>query len=295
MCPWKDLTEEGVSAYLNKKVGFSCALTIQPGGVVFVPPGWHMWRQNGGSGGQSDCKDLVCFEAHCLPRACATRAGMENMRAYVNLMQQSKDTPKDLMVELNFAKGCCDTLLTNLGQLPAAAIHSVSEPAAAAAAATAAPAREAASASPCRSPPPHMLGSIAPLAKRPRTGAAGSDKSEEEECLDDDVTSDDGFFNLDDTGEPAGAAAPAAETSIELQPAKAAEEKEGKDPETSMEQQPAAEAAETPAAAEPEAAAVEAPSDQPEAPAAPAPPNRMQLFFWQQACNTVVCARCRVL
>ena len=293
MCPWKDLTEEGVSAYLNKKVGFSCALTIQPGGVVCVPPGWHMWRQNGGSGGQSDCKDLVCFEAHCLPRACATRAGMENMRAYVNLMQQSKDTPKDLMVELNFAKGCCDTLLTNLGQLPAAAIHSVSEPAAAAAAATAAPAREAASASPRRSPPPHMLGSIAPLAKRPRTGAAGSDKSEEEVCLDDDVTSDDGFFNLDDTGEPA--AAPAAETSIELQPAKAAEEKEGKDPETSMEQQPAAEAAETPAAAEPEAAAVETPSAQPEAAAAPAPPNRMQLFFWQQACDTFVCARCRVL
>ena len=69
---FQELDEGGVQELLKKNVKLQCALTLEPGAVVYVLAGWHLWRQNGGSGTSIDCKDIVCYEFHCMPGDCVT-------------------------------------------------------------------------------------------------------------------------------------------------------------------------------------------------------------------------------
>ena len=99
----KDMSEERVAELLKQKAEFRCALTLEPGSIAYVPPGWHVWRQNGGSGGNADCKDIVCFEFHGLPAGLAA-TDFENMQQYTRFMQHSKHKQRDLIHEMNFAQ-----------------------------------------------------------------------------------------------------------------------------------------------------------------------------------------------
>ena len=89
---------------MKAKVELRCALTMGPGSIAYIPLGWHVWRQNGGSGGGLDGKDIVCVESHCIPASLAMASGLEHMRNYSNFMMHSTSKGRELNMELNFAR-----------------------------------------------------------------------------------------------------------------------------------------------------------------------------------------------
>lgn len=88
--------EEKVQELMSKEVGFRGALTCEPGAVIYVPAGWHVWRQIGGSGTSDACKDSVCYEFHGIPAPCLNPKGLSNMLSYTTFMQKKSGIRKDL-------------------------------------------------------------------------------------------------------------------------------------------------------------------------------------------------------
>lgn len=106
--PSQDLGAEDLAEYIKQGVRFRCALTVVAGSIVYIPPGWHVWRQNGGSGSNQD-KDICCFEAHFAPKL-PTAFDIQNMSRYANLMRRmpklSQDTTIEVRVAMSIIKEC---------------------------------------------------------------------------------------------------------------------------------------------------------------------------------------------
>lgn len=90
------MIEEKAQELMSREVGFRSALTCEPGAVIYVPAGWHVWRQNGGYGTSGDCKDMVCYECHGMPAPCLNPKGLSNMLSYANYMQKNIGICKDM-------------------------------------------------------------------------------------------------------------------------------------------------------------------------------------------------------
>ena len=100
-----NLTDEGVDDLIKQDAGFRCTLTMTPGSVVYIPPGWHLWQQNGGSGATSDCKDITCFECHGLVRGILSPSSMQQMVKYVACMGKSANLGRAQAADIAWATG----------------------------------------------------------------------------------------------------------------------------------------------------------------------------------------------
>ena len=77
--------------YINAGVEFRSIVGLEAGSIVFIPPGWHVWCQNGSTGGSAACKDLTQFEYHCIPAGSLTQSSLalENLKSQLELMEPS--------------------------------------------------------------------------------------------------------------------------------------------------------------------------------------------------------------
>ena len=82
---------KSLQLYINAGVEFRSIVGLEAGSIVFIPPGWHVWCQNGSTGGSAACKDLTQIEYHCIPAGSLTQSSMalENLKSQLELMEPS--------------------------------------------------------------------------------------------------------------------------------------------------------------------------------------------------------------
>ena len=101
------MDHEAVKIYIQSGVEFYSITSMPPNSLMYIPPGWHCWTQNGGSGSGGANRDLCAFELHGIPKDC--ERATQNFAAQVELMETIA-TSEVAKLEITMAKAVLEHL-----------------------------------------------------------------------------------------------------------------------------------------------------------------------------------------
>ena len=101
------MDHEAVKIYIQSGVEFYSITSMPPNSLMYIPPGWHCWTQNGGSGAGGTNRDLCQFELHGIPKTC--QHATQNLAVQVDFMETIAKSEM-AKLEVSIAKAVVDHL-----------------------------------------------------------------------------------------------------------------------------------------------------------------------------------------